>query len=73
MVGPQSSHLSLRVLGFPVHIRPGFIVFLGLVIVVNGGKFGLWIAGSAAVLTLLHELGHYLGLDGSRHAAAQHP
>lgn len=58
MASPQSSHLSLRVLGFPVHIRPGFIVFLGLVIVVNGGKFGLWIAGSAAVLTLLHELGH---------------
>ena len=29
-----------------------------LVIVVNGGELGLWIAGSAAVLTLLHELGH---------------
>jgi Zn-dependent protease len=48
----------MRVLGFPVHIRPGFIVFLGLVIVVNGGELGLWIAGSAAVLTLVHELGH---------------
>lgn len=58
MARSQSSHLSLRVLGFPVHVRPGFVVFLGLVVVVNGGEFGLWIAGSAAVLTLLHELGH---------------
>lgn len=43
---------------FPIHVRPGFIMFMALVIVVNGGELGLWIAGSAAVLTLLHELGH---------------
>lgn len=58
MARSPSSHLSLRVFGFPVHVRPGFVAFLALVIVVNGGPFGLWIAGSAAVLTLLHELGH---------------
>jgi Zn-dependent protease len=43
---------------FPIHIRPGFIVFMVLVIAVNGGELGVWIAGSAALLTLLHELGH---------------
>ena len=43
---------------FPIHIRPGFIIFMVLVIAVNGGDLGVWIAGSAAVLTLLHELGH---------------
>jgi Zn-dependent protease len=43
---------------FPIHVRPGFLMFMALVIVVNGGELGLWIAGSAAVLTLLHELGH---------------
>ncbi|CAB4565436.1 MAG: hypothetical protein F2534_10480 [Actinobacteria bacterium] len=43
---------------FPIHVRPGFWMFMVLVVVVNGGELGLWIAGSAAVLTLLHELGH---------------
>lgn len=44
--------------GFPIHVRGGFVLFMVLVVVVNGGELGLWIAGSAAVLTLLHELGH---------------
>ena len=43
---------------FPIHIRPGFLVFMGLVIFAYGSDLGLWIAGSAAVLTLMHELGH---------------
>src|SRR5688572_23653184 len=47
-----------RLFGFPIHVRPGFVLFMLLVVVVNGGPLGLWIAGSAAVLTLLHELGH---------------
>lgn len=29
-----------------------------LIVVVNGGPFGLWLAGGIAVFTLLHELGH---------------
>lgn len=33
-------------------------MFMALVIVVNGGELGWWIAGSAAVFTLVHELGH---------------
>jgi len=49
---------AFHVFRFPIHVRPGFWMFMVLVIVVNGGELGLWIAGSAAVLTLLHELGH---------------
>lgn len=54
MAGSPAFHLFR----FPIHVRPGFLFFMVLVIVVNGGELGLWIAGSAAVLTLLHELGH---------------
>lgn len=49
---------KLRVLGFPVEIRPGFIVFLALVVFLYGGTLGLWAAGTIAVFTLIHELGH---------------
>ena len=49
---------AFHLFGFPIHVRSGFVVFMALVIVVNGGELGLWIAGSAAALTLLHELGH---------------
>ncbi|MEX0846335.1 MAG: site-2 protease family protein [Ilumatobacteraceae bacterium] len=54
MAGSPAFHLFR----FPIHVRPGFLVFIALVIAVNGGELGVWIAGSAAVLTLLHELGH---------------
>jgi Zn-dependent protease len=54
MAGSPAFHLF----GFPIHVRPGFLVFIALVILVNGGELGVWIAGSAAVFTLLHELGH---------------
>jgi Zn-dependent protease len=54
----MGSQPAFHLFRFPIHIRPGFIVFMVLVIVVNGGELGVWIAGSAAVLTLLHELGH---------------
>lgn len=48
----------LRILGFPTKIRPGFIVFIGLVVVLYGGTLGLWVGASLAVFTLIHELGH---------------
>ena len=47
-----------RLFGFRVEIRPGFLVFLLLVVVLYGGDQGLWAAGSIAVFTLIHELGH---------------
>lgn len=47
-----------RLLGFPVHVRPGFVMFMVLIVVLYGDEFGIWLAGSLAVFTLLHELGH---------------
>ena len=47
-----------RMLGFPVHVRPGFVMFMVLIVVLYGDVFGLWLAGSLAAFTLLHELGH---------------
>ena len=47
-----------RLLGFPVHVRAGFVMFMVLIVVLYGGEFGLWLAGSLAVFTLIHELGH---------------
>lgn len=51
---------GLRLLGFPVTVRPGFLVFLLLVVFLYGGTIGLWVAGAIAVFTVLHELGHAL-------------
>lgn len=47
-----------RLLGFPVHVRPGFLMMLVLIVVLYGDSFGLWLAVSLGVFTLLHELGH---------------
>lgn len=55
---PAIRRLGFQLFGFPVHVRAGFLLFMALVVFVNGGALGWWIAGSAAVLTLLHELGH---------------
>ena len=48
----------MRIFGFPVQIRPGFALFMLLIIVINGVPMGPWLAGSVAVFTLIHELGH---------------
>lgn len=47
-----------RLLGFPVHVRPGFVMFMLLIVLIYGDAFGVWLAGSLAAFTLLHELGH---------------
>lgn len=47
-----------RLFGFRVEVRPGFLLFLVLVVLLYGGSQGLWAAGSIAVFTLVHELGH---------------
>jgi Zn-dependent protease len=47
-----------RVLGFDVRVRPGFLVFMVLIVGLHGNGFGLWLAGSIAAFTLIHELGH---------------
>ena len=49
---------SSVVLGFPVSVRPGFFGLVVVAVLTNPGAFGFWLAGSLAVLTLTHELGH---------------
>lgn len=47
-----------RLLGFDVNVRPGFVVFMLLIVFLYGDAFGVWLAGSLAGFTLVHELGH---------------
>ena len=47
-----------RLFGFDVHIRTGFIIFVALIVFLYQDAFGLWLAGSLTIFTLLHELGH---------------
>ncbi len=47
-----------RLLGFNVHVQPGFVMFMLLIVVLYGDEFGLWLAGAIAGFTLVHELGH---------------
>jgi Zn-dependent protease len=54
----MSSQPAFRLFGFPVHVRPGFYMFMVFVVLLNGQPLGLWLAGFIAGLTLLHELGH---------------
>lgn len=55
-----NSQPAFRLLGFPVHVRAGFFVFMLVVVVANGAPLGVWLAVFMASLTLLHELGHAL-------------
>jgi Zn-dependent protease len=48
----------MRVLGFPLHVRPGFLLFMLLIVAINGDEFGVWLAIAIAGFTLIHELGH---------------
>lgn len=56
----RPAHTGLRVLGFPLHVRPGFLFFMLLIVVIHGSDYGLWLAGALAGFTLVHELGHAL-------------
>lgn len=49
---------AFRIAGFPVHVRPGFLIFLVLLVAIHGSEFGLWLAAGVAGFTLVHELGH---------------
>lgn len=50
--------VMFRLLGFDVRVRPGFVIFLGLIVFLYQDSFGVWLAGGIAAFTLLHELGH---------------
>jgi Zn-dependent protease len=57
---PTTAPPQFRLFGFPVTVRVGFLVFLGLIVLVNGPRLGAWMALFIAVFTLVHELGHAL-------------
>ncbi len=56
--GRRSLVVVFRLLGFDVRVGTGFLIFLGLIVFLYQDTFGLWLAGSLAGFTLLHELGH---------------
>ncbi|MEI7547167.1 MAG: site-2 protease family protein [Actinomycetota bacterium] len=49
---------AFRVFGFPVQVRSGFLILMVLIVLVNPGSLGIWLAVFIAGFTLLHELGH---------------
>jgi len=57
-ISDDLSSKRMRIFGFPVRIRAGFGFFLLLIVFINGVPLGTWLAGSVAVFTLAHELGH---------------
>lgn len=59
------AHGSLRVLGFPTTVRPGFWLFMLLLVLLYPFPLGAWVAGAVAVFTLVHELGHALAARAS--------
>jgi Zn-dependent protease len=56
---PARSQPLFTLLGFPVHVGAGFVIFMVLLAFLNnGGEFGWWLAGGVAAFTLIHELAH---------------
>lgn len=53
-----SPSAQFRFMGFPVHVRAGFWMFMALVVFIQGPRFGIPFAVFLAVFTLIHELGH---------------
>ncbi len=56
----MSKESGLRIFGFPVDVRPGFVILLALFALASGDRLehGLWFAGCVGGFTLIHELGH---------------
>lgn len=52
-------------LGFPTSVRPGFWLFMLLLVLLYPFPLGAWVAGAVAVFTLVHELGHALAARAS--------
>ena len=53
-----SKPTEFHLFGFPVQVRPGFLMFMGLVVLLQGPTFGIPFAVLMAGFTLIHELGH---------------
>jgi len=59
---PDVGRRAVRVLGFPLTVNPGFVVFMAVMFVINiaDPRFALALAVSFAGFTIVHELGHGL-------------
>jgi hypothetical protein len=56
----RSLRATFQLFGFPTHIRPGFGIFLLLLLVIYPAPLGFWVAAAMGLFTLIHELGHAL-------------
>ncbi len=57
----MSKQPGLKVFGFPVDVRPGFLILLGVFALASGGdriEQGIFFALCVGAFTLIHELGH---------------
>lgn len=59
---------TFRIGGFPIRVRPGFLLFVAVIVVTNQGPVGWWLAIALTLLTLTHELGHAFA---ARHYGAE--
>jgi Zn-dependent protease len=56
----QKLRATFQLFGFPTQIRPGFGIFLLLLLLIYPAPLGYWIAAAVGLFTLIHELGHAL-------------
>ena len=53
-----STTSGLKIFGFPLDIRPGFLILLAMFAFIYPDGLGPWLAGAVGLFTLIHELGH---------------
>lgn len=60
----------VNLFGFPTTINVGFLMFLVILVAIYPFPLGMWVAGSVAVFTVIHELGHALAARACGHRSA---
>ena len=50
----------VNIFGFPTTVKPGFGIFTILLAILYPFPLGVWVAGTVAIFTVIHELGHAL-------------
>ena len=46
----MNSQPAFRLFGFPVHVRPGFYMFMIIVVIANGAPLGVWLAVTTTIM-----------------------
>lgn len=57
---PRANRREVSILGFPTRIRPGFGIFLLVILIIYPAPLGIWVALAMGAFTVVHELGHAL-------------